>query len=218
MNEKDTSFQAKTFHFDTEVTVSFTDQTVTAKDKAGSTSIDSQNLDSFAYSEFWEGRVSPAGLWFRLLTVSVIIVILGEIVFGGWSIASWVIFGVLIVVNFLYFFLFFFDSMLDMNIIRWIIKKFFSNHLYAVSIGNKSGNNIDFYAFLDEHSKVKEVENQLTMLKKFVEIKNDNKLNSTTSNSNKSTNLDELKKLGELFKSGIISEEEFNTKKKELLK
>ena len=49
-------------------------------------------------------------------------------------------------------------------------------------------------------------------------IKNYNDdMSTSTSQKKSSSNLDELKKLGELFKSEIITEDEFNKKKQELL-
>ena len=67
-------------------------------------------------------------------------------------------------------------------------------------------------------AKIKEVENLVTSLKDLVQNNTDNSLNNNTTKVYQSTNLDELKKLGELYKSGFITEDEFNIKKKELLK
>lgn len=71
------------------------------------------------------------------------------------------------------------------------------NSLYLIPGTNKKA--IEIYNFI---------------LKKMAEIRNSN--NGTTI-INKSSNLDELKKLAELKEQGIINEEEFNIQKKKIL-
>jgi hypothetical protein len=64
-----------------------------------------------------------------------------------------------------------FDAMLQLNAFERIIYHFFSNHYFYVTIGNKSGNNIEFIALLDEEHKLKEIDKCLSNLKLVVETR-----------------------------------------------
>jgi hypothetical protein len=121
----------------------------------------------------------------------------------------------LVGVNFLLFLLMFFDSMLHTNLYRKIIHKYFSNHGYLITIGNQSGNNIEFVSNDDEMVKIKKLESCLNKLKSEVENKT---IVSEKPNVTATSNLDEIKKLGELYKNGILTEEEFKNKKEQILK
>jgi hypothetical protein len=208
----ESAFNLKTFSFNTGVSVSINENKISANGNGKNVSIDTHQLDNFSYQEYWEGRISQAGLWFRFVGISILLIIY-ESVIGGWSTSSWIFFGIMIAINILYIIVFMFDILLELNIFKKVIKQFFSNHCYAVTIGNKSGNNIDFYAFLDEKEKLNELDILLTKLKhKKASIIS--KINNPVVTH---SNLDELQKLGELYKNGILTEEEFNNKKQELL-
>ena len=80
-----------------------------------------------------------------------------------------------------------------------------------MTIGNKSGNNIELIAQLDDLELIKELEQKIYELKKSATKQNNPIIQS------QSSNLDELKKLGELLNAGIIGQDEFDKKKKQLL-
>ena len=217
-------FNATSFEFGTGVKISLNSDKVVGSWNGGGANIDAINLDNFSYYEYWESKLSPAGLWFRFIGISALIVIVSEFAFGGWSSESWGIFGVLFVINALVFILFMFDALMELNIFQSIIKNFFSNQCFYVTIGNKSGNNIEFYALLTERNKLLNLDKEIKELKKS--ISNFNALSETlkqTHSNNLSRNnipksdLDNLQQLGELYKNGILTEEEFKLKKNQIL-
>lgn len=217
-NKIENLFTSKSYKFDTGITINVNKDSVLSKYDIGHASIDSQHIDNFSYQEYWEERISPGGLWFRFIALSIVLVILSDIIFGGWSVTSWGFFGVMLVINFLVFLAFVFDGLLELDFFRGIIKIFFSNHVYLVTIGNKSGNNIVFYALLDEKNKLIELEKSLANLKLLIANETNKSIIKNDVLSQQTSNLDELIKLGELYKNGIITEQEFNIKKQELLK
>jgi glycerophosphoryl diester phosphodiesterase len=79
-----------------------------------------------------------------------------------------------------------------------------------VTIGNKSGNNIEIIAQQEDLELIKELETKIYELKKSA-VKNDAPVIQSSSN------LDELKKLSELLNAGVITQTEFEQKKKQLL-
>lgn len=225
-NHKSTviNFKPSTLNFNTGVTISVNKDKILAKDDSGSATIHTENLDNFTYQSYWEG-ISPATLIFRFHAISIVAIFVISFIFDtkltemSWErFSAWALITIaIIVINIIAFFVEMIDMLLDLGITRRIIRKYFSTHLYAVSIGNKSGNNIDFNAGINEKSKILNLEHILTNLK--AEFKNH--IHSTQqarmNNNTNENSLDELKKLGELYKSGILTEEEFNFKKQEIL-
>lgn len=205
------TFEPKKHSFKTEVIIEISEKGISMKSDESSMSIDATNLDSFAYNEHREHKISPAGLWCRFVGISFLLVCFSEFKFGGWSTQSWSIAIIIGIINAIVLLIFMFDSMLELNIFRSIVDKYFSNHVYIVGIGNKSGNNISFITLFDEQQEIKKLEENFNELKKCTNGKAIN-LSGIKSNC-----LDELKKLGELHKTGILTEEEFNQKKTELL-
>jgi ABC-type multidrug transport system fused ATPase/permease subunit len=207
------------FKFDTEVTINVDETKILAKYESGTASIDSQNIDSFSYSKYWEARFSPANLWFRFVGISVAIMLFTGFISDSTdssSVNGWVSFlsivGILVVLNILFFFLFMLDAMMRIGIFAGIIKSFFSNHVYSVIIGNMSGNNIEFITLLNEKDKIIKLE------QKVKEVKEDARQKKMSNPISNSSDLDELNKLGQLYKDGILTKEEFIQKKEEMLK
>ncbi|MCK0123898.1 SHOCT domain-containing protein [Gelidibacter sp. F2691] len=207
------TFEPQTFNFDTEVKIGIGLDKITLTSSNGNSSIQSQNFDNFTFVEHYETSLSPAGLWFRCVGVSIVILIIGMFKFDDYQLMPFFLF--LVGVNFILFLLMMFDSMLNTNLYRKVIHKYFSNHGYLITIGNQSGNNIEFVSNDNEMDKIKKLESSLNKLKNEVEKKSTplEKPNVTTT-----SNLDEIKKLGELYKNGILTEEEFKNKKEQLLK
>lgn len=210
-------FAPKTYRFDTEVTIKLDNQKVSATDGSSNSSIDAQDIDNLTFIENWEGKVTVGGFWFRIIGISALIAIASEMFFGGWSLGSFGVTFILIIINVIVSAVVVIDALFELNFIRGIIRSYFSYDFYQVAIGNNSGNNIEFIANIDEVGKLKDLD------KKISELKSNNKKKASNKQPiqqpvNQGTNLDELKKLGELFKNGILTQEEFDNKKAELLK
>lgn len=193
----------KVFNFNSDIQLLINDENITLIHEGGKNKINPENLDRISYNLYWENRISPGGLYARLFWIP-----LTATIFMNWklSIIVYSYLAILIVI-------FVFDAMLELNICRSFVNKYFSNNYYCVEIASKTGNNIQFYTSVDELKKIKEVEKCLTDLKKRINDK-------TMKDTEKPEVLyyhDDLKKLGELLKSGLVTQEEFDLKKKQIL-
>jgi hypothetical protein len=199
----------KTYRFKTGVVVGITKEEIYAKDNSGIDKMSAKNIDALSYEEQIQPRISPAGLCTIPFTLGALMMI-----FWGGDNNKLGLF--LVIIGAVGFVFIFFDAMLQLNLARTLIAKVWSYKGYAVTIRNNSGNNILFYTDLTELKKIKEVENKISELKLFLSSTKETATNGQQPVSN--SNLDELKKLAELFASGIITQEEFDMKKRELLK
>ena len=203
--------EKKSFRFNTGVTVSIDNSQITASDDSGSDKMETANLDSFHYEEHIEPRITPAALYLIPLVVGFFLLLIGA--FAG---QIFKVFGyILLVVSAIGFIFTFFDALLHTGLARGIIAKYFSYKGFAVTIGNKSGNNILFYTNLDEVNKIKKLGNYLDDLKALKSDINDSIESQKESTSN--IDLGQIRKLGELLNEGLISQEEFDNKKKQIL-
>lgn len=202
----------KTFSFKTGVTIETTRDKVIASAQNSSNSIQSTDLDNFSYAEHTEQRMTFVGVLSRMFVIGLLLVILNKVLFSKFQLESQAIFMgcTLMGLAFVLFLITVIDSFLELGITNNIINNFFSNKGYYVTIGNKSGNNIELITELNELELIKELETKIYELKKLA-TKND--VPVIQSNSN----LDELKKLGDLLNAGIIDKAEFEQKKKQLL-
>lgn len=228
-------FASKIFRFNSEVVVEVNEDQVIAKAENGSQNIESKNLDNFSYIDHIEVKLTPIGLAFRILVFGVLgSVILSLFVKNGWgalvfdaSFKDIVIEWIAVIGFFLSIFLFgfimvtwMFDAFLETNLYNNFIKNRLSYKGYAVTIGNKSGNNILFLALEDELKKVKDLEAKINELKKHIQLQVPQQPERPVTQTNSvstSNSLDDLKKLGELYQSGILTKEEFDQKKTEIL-
>lgn len=203
----------KKFDFKTGVTVETNNGKVTATAQNSSKTIQSTDLDNFSYREYTEQRMTFVGLLARMFAVGLLLLIFSKMIFSKINLESQATYiGVILMgISFLGFIVFCVDLMLELGISNNIINSFFSNKGYYVTIGNKSGNNIELITQLDELDLIKELESKIYELKKSA-LKNHATIVQT-----QNSNLDELKKLSELLKDGIIEQEEFDKKKKQLL-
>jgi hypothetical protein len=193
----------KVFKFDSGYELLINEEKILLTQNRSKKIIESLNYDRLSYERYWENRISPGGLYARLFWIPLLATL-----FMNWklSLIVYIYLGVLVVV-------FVFDTMLELNICRSIVNSYFSNNYYYVEIASKTSNNIQFYVSLDELSKLKEVEKYLSDLKKRLIDKNLNKVEKIeTLNYH-----EDLKKLGELLNSGLITQVEFNLKKKQIL-
>jgi len=203
----------KTFSFKSGVTVETNKDKVTATAPNYNKTIQCSDLDNFSYREHAEQRITIIGLLSRMFVVGLLLLIVNKVLFGKFHLENQAIFMgcVLMGISFLAFLFTVVDSFLELGVTNSIISNYFSNKCYYVTIGNKSGNNIEFYAHLEDLEQIKELEQKVYELKKSA-VKKDNPVIQP-----QSSNLDELKKLAELLKAGIIDQTEFDQKKKQLL-
>lgn len=115
---------------------------------------------------------------------------------------------------FLYVGIFWLDGLLGLNIARPILISIFGVDAVRVVVQNiYGGNNLHFFVLKDEKRKIPKFEEY-----KLDKVYKTESLNTTPPVQEiSSSNLDELKKLGELYQSGVLTKEEFEKKKKELL-
>jgi hypothetical protein len=201
----------KTFNFKTGVTIETTKDKVTATDPNYNNSIQIADLGNFSYVEHTEQRMSFVGLLSRMFVIGLLLLIFSKIIFSKINLESQATyFGIILMgLAFVFFLITVIDSFLELGITNNIINNFFSNKGYHVTIGSKSGNNIEIIAQLDDLELIKELESKIYELKKSA-VKNNAPVIQ-------SSNLDELKKLSELLNAGVITQNEFEQKKKQLL-
>ncbi len=227
-NSESNSFDVKTFRFDTDVNVYVTTEGIKATANNGSTNIEAKNLDNFSYIDYVEPKLSPIGMATRVLVFGWLgAFALTFFVKDEWAVLFFeanpkdLFFGWLAIVIFILSFLlagfiwtsFVMDMFLETGLYDQIIVRYFAHKGYQVTLGNRSGNNIVFFAMDYELSKIRILEKKMQELKSYFEL---NKSQTTQPQVN-ATNLDELKKLGELYQNGILTKDEFDKKKVELL-
>jgi hypothetical protein len=232
------TFKEQLFRFNSGVTVDVTAEKVTAKASNGNNTIASENLDNFSYIENNKRRLSFFSLAGRTFLFGMITsIVLSFFVKDGWGALfftasakdiffSWlstIIFIVTLLLSAVIFWGPIVDAFFDFGIENMIMKRY-TDFGYAVTIGNKSGNNILFWVFSDELPKIKKLENLISELKKAKPSTSISKptiivpeVEKSKIVDSKESMLDDLKKLGELFKDGILTKEEFEKKKAEIL-
>lgn len=206
------------FNFSSGVTIEFIKDKIIASATNYSNTINFKNLDNFRYNDYQENRITTVGLLSRALAISFFLMIFNKVLSFQNPNTSDILFysGLLLfVLTFISFFIFMLDVFLEFRFFDSIILKFFSNKGYLVIIGNNSGNNIEFYATLDDLKLINELESKVYEIKKNSE----DGLNSADKivSINKENYLLELEKLNELLQSGIINQEDFDLKKKQIL-
>lgn len=181
----------KTFNFKTGVTVETNKDKVTATAQNSSKTIQSTDLDNFSYVDHQQQRLTFVGLLARMFAVGLLLLIVSKVLFSKINLENQSIYiGVILMgISFLGFIVFCVDLMLELGISDNIINSFFSNKGYYVTIGNKSGNNIELITQLDELDLIKELESKIYELKKSA-VKNDAPIIQA-----QISNLDELKKI-----------------------
>jgi len=193
----------KVFNFNSDLQLIINEENITLIHEKGKNKISSENFDKISYELYWENKISPAGLFFRIIVISFVLLL----------ITPWKFNIFILIVDILLFLILFFDSFLELDIYSSIVNRFFSNNYYYVEISSKTSNNIKFYVLPDELNKIIEVEKYLNDLKNRLIVKyfNENEKYKTLNYH------EELKKLGELLNSGLITQVEFDLKKKQIL-
>ncbi len=214
----------KKIGFNTGVSIDFVNNQVlvTASNYKGA--IDYKNLDNYTYTSIYVPRLSFIAVAARIfLGGGFLSVFLFALMFKVDSEELSHFLGVLTIIVFLatilfsglVFYGFIFNALLGFNIADKIVQNYFSNKRWFVVIGNKSGNNIQFYAIIDEIEKVKQLEKIISDIKKnYIP---EPILQKEVTKSVPSDYLVELTKLNELYQQGILTEAEFTNKKTEIL-
>jgi len=203
---------SKNYRFENGVEVEINESKITLSDGNSKKTLHSENIDNFSYTDYMQQRLSPFAVTFRFHALS--FVLIGVVLFAidGFNAIHLTLIAIIVLVNIVVFWGEFFDAIFEFNILRYIVDNFFSDEAIYVTIGNKSGNNLEFLVYPEEQNKVK-------LLEKTVEALRIHKNAILQPNHIKPTsNLDDLEKLGDLFKKGILTKKEFESKKQEMLK
>lgn len=209
------------FSFDTGVVVTFLNDSLNVKSSNYNSSINYKNLDNYTYKNVSIPRITPFGLATRTLlygwisAFALIIPVKDEWgalfftanpfdIFLAWL--SIIIFCGSFFISGLIFLGYVFTAAIETSFLSRLINNYFSDHGILITIGNKSGNNIEFYALDNEVSKIKEVEKEIL-----------NRRKSTKANKSQNEFYSDIKKLKKLLEKGIITEKEFDLKKKQIL-
>lgn len=217
------------FCFKSGLKITFQEDELVVNTSSYNISINYINIVNYTYSNVYLPRFSQIGLATRILVfgwISSIIILLpvndewGALFFTASSTDIFLVWlsiaiGVcaFLVAGFV-FFGFVFSAFMGISFLNRFIERYFSDKRILAVIGNKSGKNIQFYALNEEVSKVKSVDEEITVRKKIT-IEN-NEL--STENSQMGNDFhSSLKKLNELLLYNIINQEEFDLKKKQIL-
>ena len=221
--------QEKKFYFNSGINISFQNDAMKVNTSNFNSSIDYVNIVNFTFSNVYTPRLSQIGLATRILVFGWIIAFIlvlpvddewGALFFTAskrdillaWSSIIIAISSVLIS-GFIFLGLVF-SVFMEISFLDKLIEKYFSDHRILSVIGNKSGKNIQFYALNEEISKVKAVNEEILSRKKTANekvelIQNDRILQNDFHS--------DLKKLNELLLDCVITQEEFDLKKKQIL-
>lgn len=204
--------EKKIFKFENDAELKIDENTIAYKIGGNKSSIEANMFDTISYNLHFENRISPAGLYFRILFFSFISIFLVFFL----SLSTIIIYTIIVVIlNAILIIVFTLDAMLELNIFRRITNQYYSDNYYHVQIGSKTSNNLDFYVFYNtlNLTKIKEIEKFLADLKKYFE----NKTAKETIKPEVINYHEDLKKLNDLLNSGIITQQEFDLKKKQIL-
>ncbi len=150
---------------------------------------------------------------FRNFIIGVIVSIVGFIfgLYSNYFILLYIGLALIFFAGFLYFSWMWLDTILGLNIARPIFLSLYGVDAVRVVVQNiYGGNNLQFLVRQEEHSKIPKFES-------FKKEKVYSVENVSNKETNKIGNLDDLEKIAELLKKGILTQEEFDLKKKQIL-
>ena len=209
------------FSFNTGVVVTFLNDSLNVKTSNYNSSIYYKSLDNYTYKNVSFPKITPFALAVRTLVLgwafafTITIPIKDEWgaifftassldIFLAWS--SIIICAGSFLISALIFWGYVFSAAIRTSFLSRLINTYFSEHRILAIIGNKSGNNIEFYALDNEISKIKEVENEISNRKK-----------TATDNALQNDFYSDIKRIKELLDKDIITKEDFDLKKKQIL-
>ena len=166
--------------------------------------------ENIGHIETQEMRVLPKVdivYCFRMALFGIIIIIIGAIV------TDFIFYiGVILTLfaAFLLFGSFWLDGLLGLNVVKSILLAIFGVDAVRVVVQNiYGGNNLHFFVLRDEKKKIPKFEDY--KLEKIHKVENIRNIDSTANN------IDDIEKLANLRDKGIISQEEFDLKKRKIL-
>lgn len=222
----------KIFSFKSGLKVTFQNDDMVINTSSYNSSINYVDIVNYTYSNVSIPRISQIGLATRVLVfgwiASFIILIpvkdeWGALFFTASSMdifLAWISITIFISSFLVAAFVFLglvFSTFMEISFLNRFIEKYFSDNRILAVIGNKSGQNIKFYALNEELSKVKSVNEEIAVRKTKANENINIKLNNINSQLRNDFHSN-LKKLNELLIDNIITQEEFDLKKKQILK
>jgi|TARA_B110000908_G_scaffold41643_1_gene50618 hypothetical protein len=149
-------FNSKKIIFNNGVSIEFNEDKLWCKNNGNqeAKSIDSKYLDNFSYMECTQTKpIASPGLylWIRVVIISIALFCL--FLWLDWYTMVWYLFFL----NLLAFILMAVDALIEANLFGGIIKRLYGFKVYRATFENKNGDNITFYASLDEETKLKEI-------------------------------------------------------------
>ena len=149
---------------------------------------------------------------FRNAIIGIVVVVVGFIIAVSSQFFLFVYLGLgfLFFAFFLYFAWMWLDSILGLNIAKPIMLSLYGVNAIRVVVQNiYGGNNLQFFLRLDEESKIPNFEDY--KLDKIYNVDNVKKSDTVKNN------LDDIEKIAALRDKGILTQEEFDLKKKQIL-
>lgn len=150
---------------------------------------------------------------FRNFIIGLIVSVVGFIfgLYSDYFILLYIGLALIFFAGFLFFSWMWLDTMLGLNIARPIFLSLYGVDAVRVVVQNiYGGNNLQFLVRLEEQSKIPKFESFKT--EKIYSVEN-----VATSEIGKNGNFEDLEKLADLLKKGIVTQEEFELKKKQIL-
>lgn len=224
----------ESLNFD-DVNVTFDNGCVAVKASDYNRSIDFNNLDSVAYKTVITRRINELNLAARstaLFGISAILFALVSNSCGGSELESFAFKGNVVSIFFGWLGLFsaiacflsmrliwggsVMGSFFGVKVWNNVMNKYFSNHNYHVTIGSKNGKDLNFLTDLTDIDKDK-IEKLKTIVEQIKSTLYQESIKSTKEASKPNDYIKELNSLNELLKNGVITQEEFDLKKKKIL-
>ena len=97
-----------------------------------------------------------------------------------------------------------------------VMTKYFSNHNYHVTIGSKNGKDLNFLTDITDSDKDR-IEKLKTIVEQIKNMVYQESIKLTKEASKPNDYIQELNSLNELLRNGVITQEEFDLKKKKIL-
>jgi len=203
--------KTKTIRFQTGVSITIGAEQIIARDENGTDKMDSKFVGSLSYEEFVQPRIPPAGLATIPFVLGFFILIFG----GGDGTPLFYLGATLLALSVIAFIFMALDGLLFTGIARKLIASIWAHRGFSVEISSKFGKNITFFTQRDELGSIKLVSKSIDELK--IHLSQMEKKTTAPVIQQSSSNLDELRKLGALLESGVLSQSEFEQQKSKLL-
>lgn len=157
----------------------------------------------------------PFNYCFRMAGFGILGFILTAVLFFNdiafWKILIWLSWGLFVGGAILLFIDLFIDGLLGLNIAYRFFANFVGHKGYDVIVKNKTG--ISVLEFFSDENEINEITRFIKSLKKEKKIEKQHTIQTQSSNDS----LNQIQKLAEMHKQGLLTDEEFSQMKKQLL-